>query len=125
MSNETPDKPYEEMTVKELREIARDIPGLTGVHSMKKDELLAAVTGGAVEEKAAPAPPKATPKPAKKTAGPSVKTLSTKQIKELIVTLRAEKKSAQEAKDKNKTAALRRKINRLKKRSRKGVAASA
>ncbi|MEJ2729172.1 MAG: Rho termination factor N-terminal domain-containing protein [Deltaproteobacteria bacterium] len=34
------EKPLEKMTVKELREMAKDIPGITGVHGMKKDELV-------------------------------------------------------------------------------------
>jgi hypothetical protein len=34
------EKPLEKMTVKELREMAKDIPGITGVHGMKKDALI-------------------------------------------------------------------------------------
>ncbi|MGD8900434.1 MAG: Rho termination factor N-terminal domain-containing protein, partial [Desulfobacterales bacterium] len=37
---EAKEKPLEKMTVKELREIAKDIPGITGVHAMKKEELI-------------------------------------------------------------------------------------
>ncbi|MBW2609331.1 MAG: Rho termination factor N-terminal domain-containing protein [Deltaproteobacteria bacterium] len=33
-------KSFNEMTVKELREIARNIPDVSGVHSMKKEQLL-------------------------------------------------------------------------------------
>jgi hypothetical protein len=57
---EQQDKPVDKMTVKELREIAKEIPGVTGVHSMKKDELLAAIAGS----EGAPAETK----PASKTA---------------------------------------------------------
>ena len=34
------EKPLDKMTVKELREIAKELPDVTGVHAMKKDELL-------------------------------------------------------------------------------------
>ena len=37
---ETTEKPLEKMTVKALREMAKDIPEITGVHGMKKDELI-------------------------------------------------------------------------------------
>jgi cell division protein FtsX len=37
------EKPVEEMTVKELREVAKGIPGIAGVSSMKKDQLLEAI----------------------------------------------------------------------------------
>ena len=40
---ETKEKPLDKMTVKELREIAKDIPEITGVHGMNKSELLDAV----------------------------------------------------------------------------------
>ncbi|MBU2499005.1 MAG: hypothetical protein KKE57_08900, partial [Proteobacteria bacterium] len=38
-----PEKPLDKMTVTGLREIAREIEGITGVHAMKKEELLKAV----------------------------------------------------------------------------------
>ena len=34
------EKPLDKMTAKELREIAIEIPGVTGVHAMKKEQLL-------------------------------------------------------------------------------------
>ena len=36
-------KPLDKMTVKELREVALELPQITGVHGMNKAELLAAV----------------------------------------------------------------------------------
>ena len=36
-------KPLDKMTVKELREVALELPQITGVHGMNKPELLAAV----------------------------------------------------------------------------------
>jgi len=35
------EKPLEKMTAPELKEVAKQIPGLTGVHAMKKADLLA------------------------------------------------------------------------------------
>jgi len=40
---ETNEKPLDKMTVKDLREIAKEIPDITGVHGMNKAELLEAV----------------------------------------------------------------------------------
>ena len=37
------DKPLEKMTVKDLKEIAKEIPEISGVHGMKKDELIVAI----------------------------------------------------------------------------------
>ncbi len=36
-------KPLEKMTVKDLRAMALNIPGITGVHAMKKEELIAEI----------------------------------------------------------------------------------
>ena len=47
---EVKEKPIEEMTVKELRDIAREIPGVTGISGMKKDELLEAIKKAKEEE---------------------------------------------------------------------------
>ena len=40
---EATEKPLEKMTVKALREIAKDIPEIVGVHGMKKEELIVAI----------------------------------------------------------------------------------
>ena len=37
------EKPLDKMTVKELREVGKEIPDLSGVTAMKKDELVAAI----------------------------------------------------------------------------------
>ena len=129
---ESQDKPMDKMTVKELREIAKEIPGIIGVHSMKKDELLAAIADSegttaktVPAEKIEAAAPKAKTKAkAKKTAGASVKTLSSKEIKDKINQLRDTKASSLEDKDKKTASIMRRKINRLKKQSRKKAAAA-
>ena len=107
------EKPLDKMTAPELREIAKEIPGVEGVHAMKKDQLLEIIKEyrGIKDE---------TPKrkKAKKLAG-----ITTKQLKEKIAQLKAEKRAAQEARDKKKVDILRRRINRLKKQTRKVAAA--
>jgi hypothetical protein len=36
-------KALEKMTVKDLREMAKDMPEISGVHGMKKEELIVAI----------------------------------------------------------------------------------
>ena len=100
------DKPLEKMTVKELREIAKDIPGITGVHGMKKDELLVAIkeAKGIKEE------------PVKK--ADSSKT----ELKAQIKSLKAQRQAALEAKDKKMATIYKRRISRLKKKTRRKAA---
>ena len=107
------EKPLEKMTAKELREVAKDIPGVTGVTAMKKEELLATVKEhrGIVDE----APKKKKPKKAEKLV------LNARELKEKVSKLRGEKASAREAKDKKRVQVLRRRINRLKKQSRRAI----
>lgn len=138
-SQEQTEKSFDEMTVKELREIAKEIPDVTGIHSMKKDELLALVKGegGAAKEKPAAKEKKETKTAAKKETKAAekkkpaakkkaakkapAKTLSVKELKKLIAALREEKIAAQQAKDRKQTDILRRQINRLKKKTRKAA----
>ncbi|MGV1099100.1 Rho termination factor N-terminal domain-containing protein [Thiovibrio sp. JS02] len=118
MAAKTVEQNLEKMTVKELRELAKAIPGLTGVSSMKKDELLAALQGGGSEEQAE-APKKNPAQKAKKEAGPSIKNLTAKEVKQRINATRDKKAAALEEKNKKMIAVLRRKLSRLKKQSRK------
>lgn len=107
----TVEKPLDKMTAKELREIAKEIPGVTGVHAMKKEQLLVIIKEdrGIKEEE-----------PAKKKKKKLVKsTLSAKELKEKIAQLRVDKAAAREVWDRKRVNRLRRRINRLKKRSRK------
>ncbi len=108
-------KPIEKMTAKELKEIAKEIPGVTGVHAMKKDELVALVMESKGEKEEAPAKEKK----AKAKKAP----LTVKDIKKKISGLKEEKKKARETKDRDKIESLRRRINRLKKQSRKAAQA--
>ena len=104
------EKPLEKMTVKELKSIAREIPGVTGATAMKKDELLAIIKKhrGIEEEEVK--------KKVASKAGVSIKDLKNK-----IITLRSYKEAARNEKDRKKVDILRRRINRLKKRTRKIV----
>ena len=137
---ETKEKPLDKMTVKDLREIAKEIPDITGVHGMNKAELLDAIekAKGFVEtpkekaetpkEKAeAPKEKAETPKektetPKKKAETPKkIKGISVKDIKSKIRSFKAERKAAIEAKDKKMATIYRRRISRLKKKSRKAA----
>ena len=139
---ETPEKPLEKMTVKALREIAKEIPEITGVHGMKKEELLVAinevrgVNAETVEAETAPAEtveaetvPAETSKaeavkadknikgkPVKKTGSP------TGEIKKQIKVLKAQRQAALEAQDRKMATVYKRRISRLKKQSRKAAA---
>ena len=102
------EKPLDKMTATELREIAREIPGVEGAHAMKKQELLNVIkeARGIKDEE-----------PAKKIA----KEIDVKALKEKIARLKLEKAAAREANDRQKVDTLRRRINRLKKRTRKAA----
>jgi hypothetical protein len=100
---EKKEKPLDRMTAKELREVALKIPEITGVHGMNKGELLSAIkeARGIVDDKA-------------KKSG-----VSTRQIKKKIQELRVLKAQASENKDKAEAKTLRRRISRLKKKTRR------
>jgi hypothetical protein len=109
------EKPLDKMTVVELREIAKEeIPGITGVTGMKKEDLLLAVKDARGIKDEAPAKKK------KKTAGPK-KDMSVKEMKQEIIRLRAERATLRQGKDKNKLGIIRRRINRLKKMTRRAA----
>ncbi len=107
-----PEKPLEKMTVKELRDIALEIPGLEGVTAMKKDELLAVIKEEPVIKEE---------EPEKKKKKIAKTELNVKELKGKILQLREEKRAAREANDRHRIDILRRRINRLKKRTRKVV----
>ena len=113
------DKPLEKMTVVELREIVKEeIPDITGVTGMKKDELVAVLKEARGIKEEAPAKKKKK----KKTAGPK-KAMTVKEMKQEIVMLRAERETLRKEKerDKKKLEIIRRRINRLKKMTRKAA----
>jgi len=107
MSNkkkEDKEKPLDKMTVKELREMAKEIPDIVGVHGMNKPELLAEIkkAKGIVEETV------------KKTNA------SVREIKAKLKKLRDER-AARESLDKKTAAIYRKRINRLKKKTRRAA----
>ena len=100
------EKPLEKMTVKDLREMAKDMPGIDGVHGMKKEELLVAIkeVKGIKDE------------PVKKADA------SIGEIKKQIKSIKAQRQGALEAKDSKLATIYKRRISRLKKKSRKAAA---
>ena len=96
-------KPLDRMTAKELREMALGIEGIVGVHAMNKSELVAAIkkAKGIKDEK-------------KRRSGRDVRAIKLK-----IRELRSQKEAMKEAEDKGKMKILRRRISRLKKRTRR------
>lgn len=125
-------KPLEKMTVKVLRELAKDIPEITGVHGMKKEELIVAINEvRGVEEKTVTEDKSIKEKSAKeksakektakeKTAKKAGTTPS--EIKKQIKALKAQRQSALGVQDKKMATVYRRRISRLKKKSRKAAA---
>ena len=103
---ETKEKPLEKMTVTDLREMAKDITEISGVNGMKKEELIAAIkkSKGIIE------------KPVKKTDA------SLGEIKKKIKTVKTQRLAAIESKDKKMAKIYKRRISRLKKKSRRAAA---
>jgi hypothetical protein len=98
-------KPLEKMTVKDLREMAKDMPGIVGVHGMKKEELIVAIkeVKGIKDE------------PVKKSDA------SISEIKKQIRAMKVQRQDALEAKDRKMATIYKRRISRLKKRSRRAA----
>jgi hypothetical protein len=100
------EKPLERMTVKDLREMAKEIPEITGVHGMKKEDLIVAIK----EAKGIKDLPV---KKADATIG---------EIKNKIREYKAQRQAAIEAKDKKMATIYKRRISRLKKKTRRVAA---
>jgi hypothetical protein len=106
MSEETIEglkKPLDKMTVKELREVALELPEITGVHGMNKTDLLAAV------------------KKAKGIEDTFVKKTSAtvSEVKKQIKSFKEKRASALKKKNAKMASIYRRRISRLKKKSRR------
>jgi hypothetical protein len=106
--NAEKEKSLDRMTAKELREMALGIEGIVGVHAMNKSELVAAIkeAKGIEDEK-------------KRDKSGDVRSIK-KKIKEL----RSQKETMKEAGEKDKVQMLRRKISRLKKKTRRATKAA-
>ncbi len=127
------DKPLDKMTVKELREIAKEISDLTGVHAMKKEDLLVAIaaaqdtgeTSSAAAEEKQDTP--STPEPSaagtkkKAVAKKEKAVLTVKEVKSLIKNLKFKRQQALSDSDSKMAKIYRRRISRLKKKSRKAA----
>lgn len=102
---EEKEKPLDKMTVKDLREIAKGIEGIIGVHGMNKAELLKEIKAarGIQDE-------------VKVKAG-----ATTKEIKAKIKVLKAKRHESLTAKDKVIASRTRRQISRLKKKTRRAA----
>ena len=130
-------KPLDKMTANELRELAKAIPEITGVHGMKKAELLAVVKEArgikeAATQKAAVKEDKgikeAVTQKAVAKEDKGIKEAVTQKadkpasgIKKKIKALKAARQAALEAKDKKMATIYRRRISRLKKQTRKAA----
>lgn len=102
---ETKEKPLEKMTAKELREVAKEIPEITGVYGMNKAELISAVKQArGIEED-----------PRRQSDS------SVRDIKKKIKELRALKEAALESNDSKMADIYRRRISRLKKKTRRAA----
>lgn len=133
---EKKEKPLEKMTAKELREIALEISEITGVHAMKKEDLLAAIRKAreieeeVEEEKAEEVKEekaeeleqekkeevkKEKKKEVKKAEGPAA------ELKKRIREFKALKEEAVKKRDVRMAEIYKRRINRLKKRTRKAA----
>ena len=106
------EKALDKMTVKELREIALGIPHAQAVRDMKKEELIAFIKEARGIRDEAPV------RPMKKVV--KLK-MSRAEMKAKIRELKGLKMQAHEEKDSRKVRILRRRISRLKKRSRIAV----
>lgn len=98
-------RPLVKMTIKELREVAKSVSEITGVHGMRKQELIDALRQSKGIEVANAKKPDE----------------SVKAIKEKIRSVRALQATAREASDRKQAAILRRRISRLKKKTRRAV----
>jgi len=122
MSEETPEKEHrehdekhlEKLTVKELREIAAEIPHERAVHDMKKEELVAFIKEARGIKDEAPVK--------KKKHVVKIKMTKT-ELKARIRELKALKQEATESNENKKVVKLRHQISQLKKKSRHVFAA--
>jgi len=100
------EKPLDKMTASELRQVAMGMKEITGASGMNKTELLKAI------------------KKAKGIVDQSLKKIpkvSVRELKEKIQALKKKKQQVLEAEDKKMAAIYRRRISRLKKKTRKAA----
>ncbi|GBC60161.1 Rho termination protein [Desulfonema ishimotonii] len=99
------EKPLEKMTSKDLREVAKEIDGIVGAHGMNKPELISAIRKArGIEE------------PAGKKGGADVR-----EIKKKIKELKVKRAQAIETDDQKMAGIYRKRIVRLKKKTRRAA----
>jgi hypothetical protein len=109
---EKKEKPLEKMTAKELREMALGLSGIEGAHAMKKEELIDSIR----KAKGIPDPG---PKKEKKAVAKKEKVILTvAQMKQKVKELRLKKDEALQQRGWKLAYILRRRISRLKKKTR-------
>jgi cell division protein FtsX len=112
---EKKEKPLEKMTAKELREMAMGLPGVHGVHAMKKEELIAAV-------RAAKGITEPEPKKEKHIITKKEKVvLTVAQLKQRVRELRAKREELLQQRNLKMAEILRKRISRLKKKTRRAA----
>ncbi|MFW6011723.1 MAG: Rho termination factor N-terminal domain-containing protein [Desulfosalsimonas sp.] len=100
------EKPLEKLTATELREIAIDIPEITGASGMNKTELIKAIKKArGIED----------------TGRKKSSDISVRQIKEKIRELKKQRQALLEQNDKKMADIYRRRISRLKKKTRRAA----
>jgi len=112
---EKKEKPLEKMTAKELREMALGMPGVHGVHAMKKEELIAAIrkAKGITEPEV---------KKEKVVVAKKEKVILTvAQLKQKVRDLRLKKEEALQQRNLKIAKILRKRISRLKKKTRRAA----
>lgn len=96
------EKPLEKMTAKELREVAMELSDITGAHGMNKAELVSAIKKAkGIEDDDSKA-----------------KDSSVREIKEKIRELKKKREAALQGEDAKTATILRRRISRLKRKTR-------
>jgi len=110
---EKKEKPLEKMTAKELREMALGLPGIHGVHAMKKEELIIAI-------RVAKGIPEPEHKKEKKIVAKKEKVvLTVAELKQKAKELRAKREELFQQRNLKMAEILRKRISRLKKRTRR------
>ena len=99
------EKPLDKMTAKELREVAKEIAEITGVHGMNKAELIGSIKKARGIEDT----------PGRKTNA------SVRDIKSKIRKLKTEREAFLKADNKKMAIISKRRISRLKKKTRKAA----
>jgi hypothetical protein len=112
---EKKEKPLEKMTAKELREMALGLPGIHGVHAMKKEELIVAI-------RAAKGITEPEPKKEKHVLAKKEKVILTvAQLKQKVKELRGKREELLQQKNLKMAEIFRKRISRLKKKTRRAA----